>query len=124
MAATGKIVQIFLRDLTLDAVIGVHKHEAVGPQRLVVNVALSVQLPDSPLRDRLSEVVDYEAIANGIKAIVAEGHVKLVETLAERIAGFCLADARVEAVLIRLEKPGAIDGARGAGVEIRRTRRL
>jgi dihydroneopterin aldolase len=121
--SAGPIARVFLRDLVLEAMIGVHRHEAVGPQRIVVNIELSVRLPEQSLRDKLSEVVDYEGIANGVRAIIARGHVKLVETLAERIAEYCLEDARVEAVLIRVEKTEAIEGARGAGVEISRRAR-
>ena len=120
--STGSLVRVFLRDLTLEAVIGVHKHEAVGPQQIIVNIALMVSLPERSLRDKLSEVVDYEAIANGVRSLIAQGHVKLVETLAERIAVFCLEDMRVKSVLVRVEKPTAIEGARGAGVEIERRR--
>jgi len=50
------------------------------------------------------------------------GHVNLVETLAERIAGDCLADARVAAVRVRIEKPDVIANAQAVGVEIVRTR--
>ena len=43
----------------------------------------------------LSRVVDYEAVADAVRAIVAAGPCRLVETLAERIAEACLADPRV-----------------------------
>ena len=38
-----------------------------------------------------SRVVDYEKLADTVRGIVASGHVRLVETLAERIAEACLA---------------------------------
>jgi dihydroneopterin aldolase len=121
-AAPARLARVFLRDLVLQAVIGVHRHEVTGPQRIVVNIDLAVRLAQGPPKDRLPEVVDYEDIANGVRAIVAEGHVKLVETLAERIAEFCLRDPRVIEARIRVEKPAAITDARGAGVEILRGR--
>jgi dihydroneopterin aldolase len=46
-------------------------------------------------RDELTRVVDYEQVANAVRRIVATGHVRLVETLAERIAEACLSDPRV-----------------------------
>jgi dihydroneopterin aldolase len=53
---------------------------------------------------------------------VAQGHVHLGETLAERIASACLADERVTGVRVRIEKPDIIPNARSVGVEIERLR--
>ena len=122
LSGATRTARVFVRDLMLEAMIGVHKHEAAGPQRIIVNVEVLVTLPKRDAKYRLAEVVDYDDIANGVRAIVAEGHVKLVETLAERIAAFCLMDPRVTEAKVRVEKPAAIADAKGAGVEILRRR--
>jgi dihydroneopterin aldolase len=118
---------VFLRDLVMPASIGVHPHEHAAPQRVRVNVDLGVEddgaraLSRMPVgRDDLSRVVDYEQVANQIRAIVAAGHVRLVETLAERIAEACLADGRVLLARIRVEKLDIFPDATSAGVEIER----
>ncbi len=72
--------------------------------------------------DRLDNVVDYAVFEARIRAIVAEGHVRLAETLAERIALACFEDARVKSARIRVEKLHALPGAESAGVEIARIR--
>lgn len=120
---------VFLRDMVLPARIGVHQHEQRGRQRVRVNVDLGVRDDGArPLsraaigRDELSRVVDYEAVAKRVRAIVATGHVRLVETLAERIAEACLEDARVELVRVRVEKLDVFADAASAGVEIERRR--
>jgi dihydroneopterin aldolase len=128
--ATRGLRHVFLRDLVLSASIGVHRHERRGPQRIRINVDLGV-LDDGarPLsraavgRDELSRVVDYEVLANRVRAIVAAGHVRLAETLAERIAEACLEDPRVELARIRVEKLEVFADAASAGVEIERRRR-
>ena len=127
-AARG-LRHVFLRDIVLRASIGVHKHEERGRQRIRVNVDLGVRDDAArPLsraavgRDELSRVVDYEAVAQRVRAIVAAGHVRLVETLAERIAEACLEDARVELVRVRVEKLDVFADAASAGVEIERRR--
>jgi dihydroneopterin aldolase len=82
---------VFLRDLVLAASIGVHPHEHAAPQRVRINVDLGVEddgarsLSRKPVgRDELARVVDYEKVAATVRAIVGTGHVRLVETLAER----------------------------------------
>jgi dihydroneopterin aldolase len=73
------------------------------------------------IRDELARVVDYEKVANDVRAIVAARHVRLVETLAERIAQSCLADPRVRLARIRVEKLDVFPDAASAGVEIERS---
>ena len=127
-AARG-LRHVFLRDMVLPANIGVHPYEERGQQRIRVNVDLGVRDDGArPLsraavgRDELSRVVDYEAVARRIRSIVAAGHVRLVETLAERIAEACLEDARVELARVRVEKLDVFADAASAGVEIERRR--
>jgi 7,8-dihydroneopterin aldolase/epimerase/oxygenase len=118
---------VFLRDLVLAASIGVHPHEHAAPQRVRINVDLGVEddgarlLSRKPVgRDELARVVDYEKVAATVRAIVGAGHVRLVETLAERIAEACLADRRIHLARIRVEKLDIFPDATSAGVEIER----
>ena len=55
-----------------------------------------------------------------VRAVVAAGHVQLVETLAERIAETCLADERVMAARVKVEKLDVFADAASVGVEIER----
>lgn len=119
-SAANAIRHVFVRDLLLDAHIGVHRHEEDRPQPIRVNIDLTVSEDAAPIGDLLENVVDYEHVVNGVRAIVAEGHLRLVETLAERIAAFALEDTRVRAVRVRIEKLKIIPDAASVGVEIER----
>jgi dihydroneopterin aldolase len=115
------IRHVFIRNLELPAQIGVFHHEVGKVQPVRINVDLAVEdLID--LGDQLSKVVDYGVIEAKIRAILAEGHLNLVETLAERIASACFEDARVRTARVRVEKLHALSAAESAGVEIERTR--
>lgn len=114
--------RVFVRDLLLDALIGIYPEERVKPQKLLVNLELWVtETPGEPPRS-YAEVVCYENLVKRTKALLAEGHVNLVETLAERLAAICLEDDRVLRTRVRVEKPEAIAEAAGVGVEIERRR--
>jgi dihydroneopterin aldolase len=119
-AAVG-LRQVFIRDMVLPCRIGVHRHEKEGLQRIRINLDLSVREGDTPINDALGDVVCYEEIATGVRSIVSAGHINLVETLAERLASFCLQDIRVAAVRVRVEKLDVFPDAACAGVEILRT---
>ncbi len=121
-SAGARVRHVFVRDLDLLALIGIYDHEKVKPQRIVVNVDLSVQEAHGPMSDDIDHVVSYEIVVKKIEAIVAAGHVNLVETLAEKFAEACLRDKRVLAARVRIEKPDIIPNARSVGVEIERGR--
>ena len=85
-SATSGIRHVFIRNLELPAQIGVYRQEEGRTQPVRINVDLAVEDLDRP-GDMLAKVVDYRVIEKRIRAIIAEGHVRLAETLAERIAG-------------------------------------
>jgi 7,8-dihydroneopterin aldolase/epimerase/oxygenase len=121
-SAKARVRHVFVRDLECMALIGIYDHEKVKPQRIIVNIDLSVQETDGPMDDEISHVVSYEIIAKKVEGILAEGHINLVETLCEKIAQSCLKDKRVLAARVRVEKPDIIPNARSVGVEIERGR--
>mgnify|MGYP001335911245 FL=1 len=115
-----EVRHVFIRDLILTCLIGVHKHERKKPQRIRVNLDLAVTEQSAISTDRLADVVCYEDVADGIRSIVNNGHVNLVETLAEKIASKCLEDRRIKATRVRIEKLDVFKDAASAGVEIER----
>lgn len=112
--------RIFVRDLVLPCLIGVHRHERDGRQRVRINLDLEVSEGEAPRRDRLGDVVCYEALVDGVRRVVGAGHVNLVETLAESIAEVCLRDPRVRWTRVRIEKLDVFADAASVGVEIER----
>ena len=114
---------VFVRDLVLDAYIGAYESEQGVAQPVRINMDVEVVEPSAPLGDRLEDVLCYNKLTQGVKAIIAEGHIKLVETLAERIASLALAHPLALSVRVRIEKPNAVAEAEAAGVEIWRIKR-
>lgn len=110
---------VFVRGLSLAAEIGVHAHERGVTQPLDVDVTL--ELTPGPV-ERLSDTLNYETVRAAAHELVAQGHMELIETFAERLAVACLADPCVRAVTVRVEKPGALKGAQAAGCEVRLAR--
>lgn len=110
--------RIVVRNLVLPARVGVYRHERSGPQRVRINLKLTIAGSDKPLNDEIGNVVSYEDLVNGVKEILAQGHINLVETLAEKVADLCLSDGRVSGVRVGIEKLHAISEAESVGVEI------
>jgi len=103
-------------DLVLPARIGLWSEEQGVTQRVRFSVELSVY-PTPKLADDFDYVISYDFIIDGIKAVLSEGHILLVETLAERIAQHCLSDRRAAQVRVVAEKLDRVAGA-SLGCEI------
>ena len=120
IADAGKgLSHLFVHDLVLTARIGVHPHEHQAPQRVRLSLDLGV-VDSGQAPAALAAVVDYEALTGRVRRLVQEGHVLLVEQLAERLARLCLDDPRVRTVRVRVEKLDAIADCAAVGVEIER----
>jgi 7,8-dihydroneopterin aldolase/epimerase/oxygenase len=110
---------IFVRDLVLPCRIGIHDDEQDGHQRIRFSVEIAVEA--GAVRDRRGPVVCYDAIIAAIQGVIDAGHIKLVETLAERVAAACLALDGAQQVQVQVEKLDRVPGA-ALGVAITRTR--
>lgn len=118
--ARASVRHVFIRDLVLMASVGIHDHEKRGAQRVRINLDLAVHEVAPPLGDNIKNVVCYEEVSDGVRALIDRGHTNLVETLAEDIATMCLADPRIRSARVRVEKLNIFEDAASVGVEIER----
>jgi dihydroneopterin aldolase len=99
--------RIALRGLSVRGRHGVYDHERRDGQEFVVDAVLGLDIRPAAAGDDLSRTVDYGALAERLAAIVSGEPVRLIETLAERLATACLADPAVQEVEITVHKPQA-----------------
>jgi dihydroneopterin aldolase len=111
--------RIFVRDFVLPVEIGAYSFEHGHTQKVRFDVSADVlRVTERP--EDMRHVFSYDIIMDGIRAIVARGHVQLSETLAEQVAALVLESPRVARVRVRVEKLEL--GPGGVGVEIERKR--
>src|SRR5258708_36009685 len=83
---------ILMRDLRVEASIGIHKRERHVRQTLSID--LDIGLPGAAVfsSDKVADTIDYEQVALRIRDLAASAHFRLVETVAERGAGLLMKD--------------------------------
>jgi 7,8-dihydroneopterin aldolase/epimerase/oxygenase len=86
---------------------GVYDFERRDGQDFVVDVVLELDLSPAAASDDVADTVHYGELAEALAKVIAGEPVNLLETLAQRLADVCLADARVGAVTITVHKPQA-----------------
>ncbi len=111
---------IFLRDLRVETIVGVWDWERKIRQTVSIDLEMATDIRRAAASDSLDDTLNYKLVAKRVQQFVAESSFQLVETLAENIAEVVLNDFEVPWVEVRVNKPGAIRGARDVGVKIRR----
>lgn len=119
----GVLDRISVRGLVAACFIGAFEEEKRGKQRVRFHVEVSVYPSQHRGSDDVSHVVSYDLIVEAIHSVVGEGHINLLETLAERVAARCLAHRRAAKVRILVEKLDRLEGA-SLGVEIERRKHM
>jgi len=111
--------RILVHDFVIPIRIGAYRHEREKTQNVRFNVDVGIVRSPHVAQD-MRDVFSYDVILDGIRMLVAQEHIALIETLAERVATLILTQPRVVNVTVRIEKldigPGAV------GVEIVRKR--
>jgi len=114
-------LKVFVRALRVDAEIGVNPDEFGRTQPLIIDVELDLDPPERC--EHIAETVNYETVVVQARRLAGAGHVRLIETFAQRLAEAMLAETPVRQARVRIEKPEALaPAAEAAGVEITLTR--
>ncbi|MGB0497303.1 MAG: dihydroneopterin aldolase [Rubricella sp.] len=108
--------RIFLAEHVREVEIGAFGEERGHRQRLRFDITLDVAPDRAGLSDDVDRVLSYDLILAAIDAGLAAERLSLLETLAERIAAFCLEHPKVALARVRIEKLDRVPGA--LGVEI------
>ncbi|MEX2130616.1 MAG: dihydroneopterin aldolase [Pseudohongiellaceae bacterium] len=111
---------IYIQDLAIETLIGVHAHERTTPQVLRLSLELAADTRAAAVSDDISQTLDYHAIARRITEYAADTECFLLEALAEQLAMLVMAEFDVSWLRLTLGKPAAIPLAREAGVTIER----
>lgn len=112
---------IFLRDLNIQTVVGIWAWERKIRQTVSIDIEMGTDVRRAAAADHIDAALNYKAVAKRVQEFVGESSFQLVETLAEKIAALVLEEFDVPWIEVRVNKPGAIRGARDVGVCIRRT---
>ncbi len=114
---------IYINDLRIETVIGIFDWERKIKQTVVLDLELAADCRKAAATDSVDDTVDYKSVAKRLIAFVGESEYQLVETLAERCAEIVMNEYDVPWVKLRLNKQGALRGARDVGVVIERGER-
>jgi dihydroneopterin aldolase len=115
----GDYDKLIVRDFVIDMSVGAYAYEHGKPQRVKFDVVAEVRRRTAAPQD-MRDVFSYDIIMDTIRTVVADGHVDLLETLAEKISQSLLRHPDIAVLHLKLEKLDL--GPAIVGVEIVRKR--
>ena len=113
---------ILIRDLRVEAVIGIHRRERHVPQTLSIDLDIGLPGTEVFASDRVADTIDYEQVALRIRALASAQHYRLVETFADRVAGILVDEFNAPWVKVSVAKIGILPNAKFVGITIERRR--
>jgi len=111
---------VYIRDLRMDAVIGIYEWEKRIKQQININIEMGWDNSVPAASDDIKDTLNYKASAKLVKELVASSQYELVETLAEKIAGLLLKEMQIPWVKVSVGKPMAVTDSAEVGVIIER----
>ena len=114
--------KVLIRELTVEAILGILPQERVTPQPVVINITVFTNTWRAARSKDIVDAVNYAALADAAAKLTIDGKYLLIETLVEDLAALSLSRAHVEGVSVRVEKPQAVPAAAAVGVQIYRAK--
>lgn len=114
---------IFLRDLEIDATIGIFEWEKRIKQKVRVDLEMATDIAKAANSDSIKDTLDYKAISKRVQQFVEDSRYELIETLIEKVAEILINEFNIPWVRVTVSKPGAVRGSRDVGITIERGKR-
>ena len=111
---------IFLKDLRVETVVGVWDWERKIRQTVSIDLEIGTDITRAANMDSIDDALNYKDVAKRVQRFVADSQFHLIETLATKIAETVLSEFDIPWIEVRVNKLGAIRGAKHVGVRIRR----
>lgn len=115
--------KIIIKNIQCHGILGINPEERLNKQTIIVNVIVEADTQVAAESENIDDAVNYFDVATKVRQLVETAEALLVETLVSDLAKMVLKDyPLVQSVMIRVEKPEAVEFADSVGVEIVRRR--
>jgi FolB domain-containing protein len=114
--------KVFIQNLRVRGILGIHDWERVTPREIIINATIFTNTYAAAKSDDISDCVNYSDMAQKLR-VHAESTARMtVEALANDLAEICLQEPGVEKAILRVDKPGAVPEADSVAVEVERSK--
>jgi len=112
--------KVYIKDLKVETIIGIFEWEREVKQIISVDIEMDFDNKKAARSDDIKDALDYKKVGKRVVAFIEGSKVKLVESLAEKVAKIVLKEFPVSKLVLTLSKPGALRGSESVGISITR----
>jgi D-erythro-7,8-dihydroneopterin triphosphate epimerase len=109
---------IRINELKVRALIGAYAWERVNKQELIINITIEYDASKAQVSDKLKDALNYESVAFKVIKTVQNSRYVLLEKLTAQLLEGIMADRRVQAAYVRVDKTHAVAQARSVSYEL------
>ena len=113
---------ILIRQLQVDAIIGIHEFEKQATQPLLFDLDLGFDCSQAAQSDDIKDALDYFAVCETITSWVAASRCELLESLAAQLINVLFKEYPCESIQLTIHKPQAVGNAQAVGLRLFRQR--
>lgn len=114
--------KIFVKDLEIEAIIGIFDWEREVKQLVRISYEVEVEINKAFKSDSIDDTFDYKKTSKKIIKFVEKSSFQLIEALAENVTKIIFQDKKVLNLKLTISKPGALRGSKEVGLKIIRSR--
>lgn len=111
---------IFIEGFVGNTVIGIHETELHRTQPVVIDVHAGLTRARACDTDRIADTIDYGAVCERLRRLLAEHELQLLEAFAEAIADIVIREFGAIWVRVKVVKPKKFSDVAAVGVQIER----
>lgn len=112
--------KVFIRDLRIEAVIGVFDWEKAVKQPLIFDLDMAWNIKRAAETDNLDYALNYQAVAEFVEAFLHSQQFELLEAMLDKLAAALMSEFGIPWLRICVEKPAVVPQARVVGISIER----
>ncbi len=115
------MLYVYLKNLSVEAIIGIHEWERNNRQTIRISLKLYPKQEITEDSDEIDDALDYQTVAELVTEFVQNSEFLLVEKLANSICELLTGRFELSKIVVKVGKPQAISNADEAGVTVERT---
>lgn len=112
--------KLFIKDLELSTIIGLHAWELKKPQIVYTNIEITLDISKAATSDDIADSLNYEALSDSLVAWAKEQNYTLLEAFGMGIIKFIqdFHPSNINCIKLQVEKKGVVKNTSSCGIEI------
>ena len=112
------MAEIHIKDLEIEAIIGINDRERINKQKIRINYWITVDISEPARTDDIEDCVNYRTVNKKVIAYVRDSSFFTLEKLSSELLKILISTKGVKKATITVSKPGALRFAKDVSITL------